>query len=45
LALATHNFDKISEVIVKKFTDENITCRTVVLVPAFDGATVKELET
>jgi homoserine kinase len=44
LALATHNFDKISEVIVKKFSEENITCRTAILVPAFDGATVQELE-
>jgi homoserine kinase len=38
LALATHNFEKIAEVIVKKFAEEKITCRTEVLVPAFDGA-------
>jgi homoserine kinase len=44
LALATHNFEKIAEVIVKKFSEANITCRTAVLTPAFDGATTEELE-
>jgi homoserine kinase len=42
LALATHNFESIAEVIVKKFAEENITCRTQILVPAFDGATIEE---
>jgi len=41
LALATHNFGSIAEVIVKKFAEENITCRSEVLVPAFNGATVE----
>jgi homoserine kinase len=41
LALATHNFEKIAEVIVNKFAEEKITCRTEVLVPAFDGATTE----
>ena len=44
LALATHNFDKIAEVIVKKFSEEKITCRAAVLTPAFDGATIEELD-
>jgi len=42
LALATHNFEKIAEVIVQKFKEEGITCRMEVLVPAFDGATIEE---
>jgi homoserine kinase len=42
LALATENFDKIAKVIVNKFAEENISCRTEILEPAFDGATVKE---
>ena len=45
LALATHDFDKIAEVIVKKFAEEKISCRTELLVPAFDGATVEEIYT
>jgi homoserine kinase len=44
LALATHNFENIADVIVAKFAEEKITCRTEVLVPAFDGATIEELK-
>jgi homoserine kinase len=42
LALATHNFDEIARVIVKKFAEEKVSCRTEILEPAFDGATIKE---
>jgi homoserine kinase len=42
LALATHNFDKIASVIVNKFAEEKISCRTEVLEPAFDGAILEE---
>jgi homoserine kinase len=42
LALATENFDKIAQVIVNKFAEEKISCRTEVLVPAYDGATIEE---
>jgi len=44
LALATHNFDQIAKVIVAKFAEEKIACRTAVLVPAYDGATIIEKE-
>jgi homoserine kinase len=44
LALATENFDKIAQVIVNKFAEEKISCRTEVLEPSFDGATIEEQE-
>src|ERR1700737_4158340 len=41
LALATHNFEGIGGVIVGKFREEGITCRTEVLVPAYGGAAIE----
>jgi homoserine kinase len=44
LALATHNFDAIAKVIVDRFEEEKIGCRHEVLVPAFDGAIVDDIQ-
>lgn len=42
LALATENFDKIAEEILKRFKAENIEARWELLEPAYDGATCVE---
>jgi homoserine kinase len=44
LALATHNFQGIAEVIVERFAGEGIRCEWRVLEPAEEGAMVVEEE-
>ncbi len=43
LALATHNFEKIADEIVERFSKAKITCNWKVLDLAYDGATITEL--
>ncbi|CUS11016.1 unnamed protein product [Tuber aestivum] len=42
LALATHNFEHIAEMIMTRFKREGITCRYELLEPAYEGAQVIE---
>ncbi|KAG0125171.1 ribosomal protein S5 domain 2-type protein [Tuber indicum] len=42
LALATHNFEHIAEMIIARFKQEGITCRYELLEPAYEGAQVIE---
>jgi len=42
LALATHNFEHIAEMIMTRFKKEDINCRYELLEPAYEGAQVLE---
>ncbi|ODV75852.1 homoserine kinase [Cyberlindnera jadinii NRRL Y-1542] len=44
LALATENFEEIANEIINRFAKEKITCRWKLLEPAYEGATVEELD-